>query len=106
VDIGQLVDEGAWSGSRKLVLVLAALAIVLDGLDNQVLGFAIPSMIAEWKVARSDFASALALGFVGMTIGTPVGGVLGDRFGRKITHHSGRSVRPCHCSDRGCQRRL
>jgi AAHS family 4-hydroxybenzoate transporter-like MFS transporter len=85
VDIGQLVDEGAWNGSRKLVLVLAALAIVLDGLDNQVLGFAIPSMIAEWKVARSDFASALALGFVGMTIGTPVGGVLGDRSGRKIT---------------------
>lgn len=85
IDIGALVDDGAWTGSRKLVLLLAALAIVLDGLDNQVLGFAIPSMIAEWKVARSDFASALALGFVGMTIGTPIGGVLGDRIGRKMT---------------------
>jgi MFS transporter, AAHS family, 4-hydroxybenzoate transporter len=29
IDIGALVDDGAWTGSRKLVLLLAALAIVL-----------------------------------------------------------------------------
>jgi AAHS family 4-hydroxybenzoate transporter-like MFS transporter len=84
VDIGRLVDEGPWTTPRKQVLALCALAIILDGLDNQILGFAIPSMIAEWKVTRGDFAPALALGFVGMTIGTPIGGLLGDRFGRKL----------------------
>lgn len=83
IDIGVIVDDGAWAPSRKKVLGLCALAIVLDGLDNQILGFAIPSMLDEWQVARADFAPALALGFVGMTIGTPIGGILGDRIGRK-----------------------
>ncbi|MBW7970235.1 MFS transporter [Bradyrhizobium sp. BR 10289] len=84
VDIGVLAEEGAWSASRKGVLFLCALAIILDGLDNQILGFAIPSMIKEWNVARADFAPALALGFVGMTIGTPIGGIVGDWLGRKF----------------------
>lgn len=85
VDVGAIVDDGDWTASRKGVLILCALAIVLDGLDNQILGFAIPSMIAEWQVSRGDFAPALALGYVGMTIGTPIGGLLGDRIGRKAT---------------------
>lgn len=84
IDIGSLAEEGAWNASRKQVLLLCALAIVLDGLDNQILGFAIPSMIKEWSVTRGDFAPALALGFVGMTIGTPIGGVVGDWLGRKV----------------------
>ncbi|WP_157158049.1 MFS transporter [Bradyrhizobium genomosp. III] len=84
IDIGSLAEEGTWNASRKQVLLLCALAIVLDGLDNQILGFAIPSMIKEWSVTRSDFAPALALGFVGMTIGTPIGGVVGDWLGRKV----------------------
>ncbi|WP_245335035.1 hypothetical protein [Bradyrhizobium mercantei] len=84
IDIGVLAEEGVWSTARKQVLLLCALAIILDGLDNQILGFAIPSMIKEWSVARGDFAPALALGFVGMTIGTPIGGIIGDWLGRKF----------------------
>jgi MFS transporter, AAHS family, 4-hydroxybenzoate transporter len=84
IDIGSLAEQGIWSTSRKQVLLLCALAIVLDGLDNQILGFAIPSMIKEWSVTRGDFAPALALGFVGMTVGTPIGGIVGDWLGRKV----------------------
>jgi AAHS family 4-hydroxybenzoate transporter-like MFS transporter len=84
IDIGSLAEEGVWSRPRKQVLLLCALAIALDGLDNQILGFAIPSMIKEWSVTRGDFAPALALGFVGMTIGTPIGGIVGDWLGRKV----------------------
>jgi hypothetical protein len=84
IDIGSLAEEGVWSRPRKQVLLLCALAIALDGLDNQILGFAIPSMIKEWSGTRGDFAPALALGFVGMTIGTPIGGIVGDWLGRKV----------------------
>jgi MFS transporter, AAHS family, 4-hydroxybenzoate transporter len=84
IDIGSLAEEGTWNSSRKEVLLLCALAIILDGLDNQIFGFAIPSMIKEWSVTRGDFAPALALGFLGMTIGTPIGGVVGDWLGRKV----------------------
>lgn len=84
IDIGSLAEDGAWTTPRKQVLLLCALAIILDGLDNQILGFAIPSMIKEWSVTRGDFAPALALGFVGMTVGTPIGGIVGDWLGRKV----------------------
>jgi AAHS family 4-hydroxybenzoate transporter-like MFS transporter len=67
------------------VTVLAAIAITFDGFDLQILGVAIPSMVREWHVARSQFGPALAMGLAGMAIGGPVAGYCGDRFGRRIT---------------------
>lgn len=84
-DIVGAIDAAPWSGRQKFALAMCALAVILDGFDNQILGFAIPGMIKEWGVARADFAHVLALGFLGMTVGTPIGGLLGDRIGRKPT---------------------
>lgn len=83
VDVGAVLDEGAWSGYQKLLVFATALAIVLDGLDNQVLGVAIPALMREWNLPRPAFASVLASGMVGMMIGGAIGGVVGDRMGRR-----------------------
>ena len=83
VDVGAVLDEGEWSGYQKLLVFATALAIVLDGLDNQVLGVAIPALMREWNVPRPAFASVLASGMVGMMIGGAIGGVVGDRVGRR-----------------------
>lgn len=85
VDVGALIDEGRWTGYQKLVMALVASTIVLDGFDNQVLGFAIPAIIKEWGVTRADFAPIVALGLVGMAVGTALAGVFGDRFGCRPT---------------------
>jgi AAHS family 4-hydroxybenzoate transporter-like MFS transporter len=85
VEIGPLIDQGAWTGYQKVVLFLTALAVILDGFDNQVLGFAIPAIVKEWNVGRSAFAPIFAIGFLGMSVGTALGGVLGDRIGRRPT---------------------
>lgn len=82
-DIGPPLEHGAWSSYQKFVLVLVALAVILDGFDNQVLGFAIPALIKEWGVTRAAFAPVFAFGFFGMAVGTAVGGWLGDRIGRR-----------------------
>lgn len=84
-ELGPLLDDGAWSSYQKFVLFLTALAVILDGFDNQVLGFAIPAIVKEWGVDRSAFAPIFALGFLGMSLGTALGGVLGDRIGRKAS---------------------
>ena len=47
-DIGRLLDDGAYTTMQKLVVFLAALSIVMDGFDGQLIGFAIPLMIKEW----------------------------------------------------------
>ncbi|MBI1686047.1 MFS transporter [Caulobacter hibisci] len=83
VEIGPLLDHGPWGGYQKLVLFMTALAVILDGFDNQVLGFAIPAIVKEWGVTRQDFAPIFAIGFLGMSLGTALGGMLGDRAGRR-----------------------
>ena len=83
LDAGRLLDDGAWSGYQKLLVFATALTIILDGLDNQLLPNAIPTLIKEWNQPRAAFTTALAIGPFGMMIGGLLGGVIGDRFGRR-----------------------
>ncbi len=83
VDVGALLDASDWTTFQKSVVALVALALIFDGLDSQVLGLAIPALIAEWQVSRAEFAPVAAVGLIGMSIGTIVGGWIGDRIGRK-----------------------
>ena len=83
VDVGVVLDEGRWSGYQKLLILGTALTIILDGIDNQLLANAIPSMMKEWVLPRGAFSTALALGPLGMMLGGVFGGMLGDRIGRR-----------------------
>jgi AAHS family 4-hydroxybenzoate transporter-like MFS transporter len=84
VDVGHVLDEGQWSAPQRLFVFLTALAIVFDGVDNQLLGAAVPSLMREWGLARGAFASVLASGMLGMMIGGAIAGMLGDRVGRRV----------------------
>jgi len=84
VDIGSVLDDGPFSGVQKFVVVLAAMAIVMDGFDGQLIGFAIPSIIKEWGITRGAFAPAVAAGLLGMAIGSAGAGLFADRFGRRM----------------------
>ena len=83
IDISALLDRGAWTSYQKYLTVLAAVAVIFDGFDIQILGFAIPSLTREWGIARSAFAPVLALGLAGMSAGSPFAGYCGDRYGRR-----------------------
>ena len=75
--------QARWTPYQQGVVALAALAIVFDGFDNQVLGFATPALIKAWGITKGQMAPVAAIGLIGMTIGTMIAGVLGDRFGRR-----------------------
>jgi AAHS family 4-hydroxybenzoate transporter-like MFS transporter len=83
LDIGQVLDDGLWTFVQRVVVFLAALAILMDGFDVQLVGFALPVLIKEWGVARGELAPALAVGLVGMGCGAACGGLVADRFGRR-----------------------
>lgn len=83
VDVGRLLDEGQWGGYQKWLVAMVALTIVFDGIDNQLLGIVIPTIMKEWGVARSAFAPVVSLGYLGMMIGGLVAGLAGDRLGRR-----------------------
>lgn len=62
------------------VLVMAAL--VIDGLDYQLLALVAPLILDEWGVDRGSFGTAMAAALFGMALGAAGGGWLGDRIGR------------------------
>ena len=83
IDVGYVIDEGRWTTYQKLLILGTALTIILDGVDNQLLGNAVPSLMKEWSLTRGAFSTVLALSPFGMMIGGAVGGILGDRIGRR-----------------------
>jgi AAHS family 4-hydroxybenzoate transporter-like MFS transporter len=83
IDVGYLIDEKQWTTYQKLLILATALTIILDGVDNQLLGNAIPSLMKEWSLGRGAFSTVLALSPFGMMFGGALGGMLGDRIGRR-----------------------
>ncbi|PTR07671.1 MULTISPECIES: MFS transporter [unclassified Novosphingobium] len=81
--VAGVIDDRPWGWRQKLLLALVSLTILLDGFDNQSLGFALPSLMRDWGLPKAALGSALAAAQVGMLIGAISGGVVGDRFGRK-----------------------
>ena len=84
IDAGAAIDGGTCGRYQMALVFLTALTIIFDGIDNQLLGIVIPSVMRDWGVARSAFAPVVALGFLGMMIGGLLAGLAGDRFGRKV----------------------
>lgn len=78
-----ILDDLPFSPFQYWSVLLTAATVILDGLDNQMLGLAAPSLLREWGIRREALSSVFALGFVGMAIGTLVSGYVGDRFGRR-----------------------
>lgn len=84
VDIGGILDYGPFTPMQRVVVMLAAFAIVMDGFDGQLIGFAIPALIQEWGITRTAFAPAVAAGLVGMAVGSASAGLVADRIGRRL----------------------
>lgn len=82
-DVTHAIDEGKFTPLQKAIYLLAALAVVLDGFDGQMIGYAIPSIMQEWGVTRSVFSVVVASGLIGMAIGSLSAGIIADRIGRK-----------------------
>jgi AAHS family 4-hydroxybenzoate transporter-like MFS transporter len=78
-----MLDDLPLSSFQIWSVLMIAATVILDGLDNQMLGLAAPSLLKEWGIGRDALGSVFALGFVGMAIGTLTSGYVGDRFGRR-----------------------
>ncbi len=76
-------DNAPWGLYARCVVGMVAVALMLDGLDAQVLGLAIPSLIQDWQVTRADLTPVTAGSLIGMALGATFGGWFGDRYGRR-----------------------
>lgn len=81
--IAAILDERAIRPFQLLIVALVMLALVIDGLDIQLLSLVAPVILKDWGVDRAAFGPAMAAALIGMAAGASGGGWLGDRYGRK-----------------------
>ena len=83
-DISEILDNGPFTPLQIFIVVIIALAIILDGFDSQLLAYAIPTMMKEWGYSsRSAFTFAVVASSVGMVFGSLIAGFLADKIGRR-----------------------
>lgn len=83
VEVGALIDDSPWGRYAKLVVALGCVALLVEGLENQVISMSIPALMQDWGLERSDFAIVTGAGLLAIAIGTAFGGLLADRYGRR-----------------------
>jgi MFS transporter, AAHS family, 4-hydroxybenzoate transporter len=75
----------AWESAQVLMALFTALAFFAEGMGTQAMGLALPAIIKDWAVPRAALASATAIGMAGFALGAVLGGLCGDRFGRRAS---------------------
>jgi len=83
IPISQVLDEQPFSFLQTVVFMLVTGVLVLEGLDMQLLAYSAPLILKEWEIGKAALGPAMGAALLGMAVGTPFGGWLGDRYGRK-----------------------
>ncbi len=83
IRIDDLVDDQKVSGFNLNLLFWSFLAMFADGYDISVMPFAMPSLSRLWQVDAASAGWALSASLLGILVGAPVLGNVGDRYGRK-----------------------
>lgn len=82
-DVNELIDGQKFNRKTILFLGIATLALVGDGYDIASVAFIAPELVKQWHIERAALAPVLSVGFIGLLLGGPILGYLGDRYGRK-----------------------
>lgn len=78
-----MAEANRRNGHFRLLVLICAATLMIEGLDLQLIAFAAPQILHEFGVDRAALAPAFAAALGGMMIGSVAGGLLGDRVGRR-----------------------
>jgi MFS transporter, AAHS family, 4-hydroxybenzoate transporter len=83
IRIDELVDGQKFSGFNFNLLFWSFLAMFADGYDISVMPFAMPTLSRMWHVDPGLQGQVLTASLIGVLVGSPLLGYVGDRYGRK-----------------------
>src|ERR1700676_5366635 len=70
-------------GLQIRVAILCTLVQICDGYDVGSIGWAVPPLTHAWTLPPPAFALAFLWSSVGVVVGAPLAGPIGDRIGRR-----------------------
>lgn len=83
IELRSLLDQGRWSALQILAALLICITMLFDGLDQLALSIALPALARDWHLPPGAFGTVIAVGLAGVGLGGVMGGIAGDRLGRK-----------------------
>lgn len=83
IEIDSLVDGQKLGALVIRIVVLSLLVQCADGFDLAAMSYAAPELIRAWHFPPADLGPVFSAGLVGMALGGPLFGYVGDRFGRR-----------------------
>lgn len=81
-NVAEIIDRQNVSGFQIRILILCALALMLDGFDNQAIAYVAPALQAALHLQRGALGPVFTASVVGVALGSIVIGPFADRFGR------------------------
>src|SRR5215470_6595661 len=84
INIGELIDERPIGLFHICVVAFAFAIIMSDGYDITAIAYAAPELLKQWAITdRSALGPVFSASLVGLLVGAPLLGFVGDRYGRK-----------------------
>jgi AAHS family 4-hydroxybenzoate transporter-like MFS transporter len=84
IELDRLVDGQTIGRLVMRVVLLSLLVQCADGFDLAAMSYAAPELIRSWHFPAAALGPVFSAGIVGMAVGGPLLGYVGDRFGRRI----------------------
>lgn len=83
INVSELLGSRAMSRVQAGIVLLCALAAVLDGYDLQVIGLAAPAIAQTLRIPMASMGGVFSAALAGLALGSFGLGTLSDRIGRK-----------------------
>lgn len=81
--VSQRLDRLPFTRKHFKVLTGSGVGWALDAMDVGIISFIMAALIQQWGLSTTEVSWLASIGFVGMSIGASLGGLLADRFGRR-----------------------
>lgn len=77
------LDRLPFTSAHRRLLVGSGVGWALDALDVGLISFVMAALAVQWDLTTTQLSWIGSIGFVGMTLGATLGGLLADRVGRR-----------------------
>jgi AAHS family 4-hydroxybenzoate transporter-like MFS transporter len=82
-DVTKLVDEQSVGPFTLRILVISFVIMLFDGYDLLAASYSAPALIADWHIPPAQLGPVFSASPLGMVLGAPLLGWMGDKLGRR-----------------------
>ena len=82
--VGQFIDEIGSTKYTAFVVTMLAIATMFDGFDYMLVPYTMSQIATDWGLDPIATGSLTSWSMIGLIVGGAVGGLLADKFGRKV----------------------